>query len=309
MENILKVFWALLGFSIIIFSFFSLTGCDDFLKDIFTPTRNPMLDENCNIITEKFNEDWRKYSEFDPVVPPDSRGIESQKYFKVLEDLANLDLEIFELQRDYDIEQEAINSLIEYRAALIAGHKANLIKTTLRMTYLTYDAMDSIKGSGKAYADLLTSSASTGIEVLGKIVKIGRSITPSSSSIAINTKTLEGKAASVATSGIVETMASYGDPAKVAKSIVDKARRETFNSDIKLSDEELNILRKEHLELKMVDTVLQLSNKANFDRIWQIREKQAKMDKLQSDLVDMEDGEKEKIKEALIAECKKDFNK
>lgn len=280
----------------------SLIGCE--ILDLFIPKQNPLLDENCRPIPEKFNAEWKKYSDIDSAIPAESRSIEGQEYFTKESEIATLSAEVFTLKRDYEVVNALIAELQQYHVQLKAGHKANLIKTTVRMAYITYQTIDSAKGTGKLYSEFLTEGAESGVELTGKAIKLARAVTPGESSIAINTKTLDGKVKDVALTGWVEAMASMGDPKEVAQEMINSASSHIL-PNAELSDQELSILRREHLEIKRIDQLIQESNKANLDRLWTIRGKEAQIEKLKGELWEAEMKEKDRVREMLVSECKR----
>ena len=290
-----------LAFSILIL--ISLSGCE--LLDLFASKQNPLLDEDCNIIPDKFNAGWKKYSDFDYRIDPETRSPGARQFHEAQQKIAKLGAEVTILKRDYEIEKEAIKAIQDYQRALKAGHKANLIKTTVRMSYVTYKVMESAVGTGKIYSEFLTNSIDTGIEVIGKAIKIGKALTPPNSSIAIKTKTIEGKATDVVATGWVETLASYGNPKDVVIEVMKKTKDHSVPNG-KLTSEELDILRQEAEELKRVDKVIQLSTKVNLDRLWEYRGKEAEINILESSLWDYEQDEKDRVRDMLVAECERD---
>ena len=303
MDDILGRSLKVLFFAFSILSLVLLSGCE--ILDLFASKQNPLLDENCNIIPEKFNAGWKKYSDFDYRIDPETRSPGARQFHEAQQKIATLGAEVTILKRDYEIEKGAIKAIQDYQRALKAGHKANLIKTTVRMSYVTYKVMESAVGTGKLYSEFLTNSIGTGIEVIGKAIKIGRAITPPNSSIAIKTKTIEGKATDVAVTGWVETMASFTDPKNVVTEVMKKTQGHTVPNG-KMTDKELDILRQESEELKRVDKVIQLSTKANLDRLWKYRGKEAEINVLESKLWEYEHNEKDRVKHILVAECKRD---
>ena len=159
----------------------------------------------------------------DSAIPAESRSVDGQTYFSKESEITKLSAEVFALKRDYEVVNALIAELQQYNIQLKAGHKANLIKTTVRMAYITYQTIDSAKGTGKLYSEFLTEGAESGVELTGKVIKLARAVTPGESSIAINTKTLDGKVKDVALTGWVEAMASMGDPKEVAQEMLQGA--------------------------------------------------------------------------------------
>ncbi|MFH1133111.1 MAG: hypothetical protein V1735_01340 [Nanoarchaeota archaeon] len=278
------------------------TGCE--LLDLFTYRPNPLLDEDCRVIPEKFNAGWKKYSDLDATIPVGSRSPEAQTFHAQETEIAQLSADVFSMKRDYEVVNELVGELRQYHSQLKAGHKANLIKTTVRMAYITYQTIDSAKGTGKLYSEFLTEAEKNGVKVIGKAIKLARSVSQKNTSYSLNTNTLQGKVNDVARTGWVETLASFGDPKDVALEMLETTKGHVLPS-AELEPEELDILRREHLEIKKVDQLIQQSVKANFDRLWQIRDKEARISKLQAELWESEMKEKDRVKDALVSECKR----
>ena len=132
-------------------SLFLLSGCSFSLG----PKINPLLNSDCTV-SDKFDEGWQKYSDFDYRIDPETRSYEARSFHEAQEKIAKLGAEVVIMKRDYEITKEKIKSAQDYQTALKAGHKINLIKALVRMSYITYKVIDSAKGTAALYSSFLT---------------------------------------------------------------------------------------------------------------------------------------------------------
>ncbi len=300
MNSILKHYSKALFSLLFLVCLFFLTGCNFNLG----PKINPLLNSDCSV-SDKFDDDWVKYSDFDYRIEPETRNYGARMFHEAQVKIVTLGSEVTILKRDYAIGKVKVKTAQDYQKALKAGHKANLIKTIVRMSYITYKVVASAKGTGELGSKILTNSLDSGIQVVGAAIKVGRDLIPPDSGIALDTSTIEGKAADVEATGWVEVMASFGKPEEVVKELMKKAQGHIV-PDAKLTTEELNILKKENQRLKTVDKEIALETAKNLKRLQTYRNKEAEINKLESSLWEYEQNEKDRVKNMLVDECKGD---
>ena len=134
---------------------------------------------------------------------------------------------------------------------------------------------------------------------------MGRDLVPPKSMVALDTNTIEGKADDVLATGWVETFASFGDSKAVVTEVMKKVQSHAVPK-VELTDEELNILRHEQNKLKSLDKNIVIDTNLNITRLQKIRDKEAEINKLKSKLWEYEQGEKDRVRNSLISECKGD---
>lgn len=291
--------------SVLVLSLVLFAGCEFFFGPSGISPDDP-YDADCNL-KEEYHKDWQKYSDFDYRIDPASRSYEAQQYYKAVERIAQVSGEIYTLERDMAIEEDMKRALIEYKTSLVRGHKQNLIKAYLRLSFYTADITWQNAVAGKGYAELLTGPALSGLQLAGESLKLINSYTPATSSLAIDTSMVEGKVNDVARTGWMETIASIEkSPQKIPQEMATKSIRYVMGvPDPSLSDKDIGILRQEHLELKRIDNLVQDADKRNFERLWQVRALEAEKNALEGTLFDLEYDEKDRVDAMLIGECKR----
>ncbi len=301
MGNVFNRNFRVWSFSFFVISFLFLSGCE--IDDLFGPKINPLLNSDCTVSPDKFDSGWQKYSDFDYRIESATRSYDARKFHEAQVKIVKLGSEVVILKRDYEITKEEIKASQQYQKALKAGHKANLIKATVRMAYITYKVALSAKGTGELGSKILTSSLDSGIKVIGSAIKVGRDLVPPDSGIALDTSTIEGKIADVEATGWVEVMANFGDPAAVVTEVMKKTQGHIVPS-AKLTTEELNILQKENRKLKSIDKEMAITIAKNLNRLDTYRKKEAEINRLESSLWEYEQNEKDRVKNMLMNECK-----
>jgi hypothetical protein len=261
-------------------------------------------DSDCNL-RSSYHDNWQKYSDFDYRIPVGSRSYEAQQYAKAQADIADKAARVYTLERDMAIEEDMKNTLIEYKQSLVTGHKKNILKAFMRLSFYTADVTWQHAVAGKGYGKLLTGPAKSGVHIAGESMKFINSYAPSDSVLGIDTSTVEGKVQDVERAGWMEAVSSMGSGKAVAQEMATKSIRYAMQvPDAKLSDAEIGILRKEHIEMKRIDTLIADADQRNFKRLWEKRALEQEVVHLKSSLFDLEHDEKDRTDEMLKAECR-----
>jgi hypothetical protein len=294
---------------IFILSLFFLSSCDDI--DLFSVNygADDPINNDCDINHDIFDGNWMKYSDIDYRIPTESRSLEAQGYFKMQEQIVQIESQIFILKRDIQIEIETREEVLAYKNALVNNIKTNLLKSFWRLTWITYDAIqgsDLIKGGynrAKSFSSLFLSAEKGGIQFAGEYMKLARAYTPKDNPLSANTKTIEGKVEDVARAGWMETMASMGDPIKTGTQIVATATKRALPS-ADIAPGEFEILKQQQLNNRVLDEIIQTSYKNQFEMTMMMNELEDEKRSFESKLLDFEDNEKDRTRDMLVKECK-----
>lgn len=258
------------------------------------------LTNDCKIIDEEFDNDWKKYSDIDNVIAFEDRSYEAKQAVTAYDEMIALMVEGFELERDFEIEQQMQAELQEYRAALVQDLKTNLLKAFWRLSWVTYSTVKSGSSLGQSYSDLLTSAE--GISAIGTGLKVVQGVIPGDSQLAIDTSSTLGKAKSVGANVALEAVESLGDPTKVATELFKSAANAPLPS-ADISPEEINVLKEQHLSKGVVDEVLAKSQAANDARLVRMNQIEEEVARLQEEVNKYEAEEKARVRFSLEDSC------
>lgn len=273
-------------------------GDEDVVRSDFVP--DGPFNADCTINEGEFNDNWKKYSDLEGPMEVSDRSWEAQQVLGVYDRIMALKIENFQLEYDMEIDRQIRLELREYRDKLVHNQKQNLIKALIRLTYVTYNTIDSGKGAAGSFGEFLT-----GTEVLaraGGLISTVRTFIPSGSKVAIDTNTTGGKALSVGLSTAIEAMEKMGDPKDVAMKLITESRNAALPS-ADISPEEIEILRTQHLRKQGIDAALAESYLINSQRRSVLQGNLNEISQLEAELSSWEAKEKARIKMLLENQC------
>lgn len=254
----------------------------------------------CTINEDLFENDWKKYSDFDNNIAFESRSWEVQQGLGVYEQIIKLKTENFILERDMEIDRQLRLAMRDYKTALVQNIKTNLLKSFWRLSYVTYSTIRSGQGVGTSYSTVLTSA--NNLEVISNGLKVVQAVIPSDSSLAIDTSTAAGKVKSMGVNAALEAFDSLGDPVKIATQVFTDATSAALPS-ADITPEEIEILRTQHLNNQEIDKALQASYQANALRRATLLANQQQIQVLEVEVASWEGKEKARVRSMLEADC------
>jgi len=209
--------------------------------------------KECREALENFDQEWEKYSDLDRRSGTDISW-EVQQFNSEFNDIAELVALANEIEYEMAIMAELRLEMRAYKAALVQNVKVNLLKAFWRLSYTTYSTIKSglgMKGTVEKLVDLdnVVQGVGAGLKLLQS------QIPPHEKNLQIDTSTTEGKVKSMAWNATLEALESVGDPADIAKQFMKDARGAVIPS-ADISDEEIEILRTQHLSNNAVDEAL-----------------------------------------------------
>ena len=258
-----------------------------------------------------FITNWKKYSGLHGRVPPDSRSFEAKEYYRVLGMLGGSKTRIFFLQRDMELDRLMRLDLKGYKRAMVYDQPQNLAKTLLRLAWMTRDVT---KGAAKLagteaytlhrempYAKLFDSE--TVVEQIGSLLKLARAFELKDSIYALTTDTLSKKLGSAGPTGAVSVLENVGTPEDAAREIIQTAAREISLQTPEVTQEEIDILRTQHIESNLLDDVLQESYRVNHSHRLETERLAAENDRLARELILWEGKERQRAENFIIESC------
>lgn len=249
-----------------------------------------------------FDAQWKKYSDIDDRIPPNERSFEAKQHYDALAKVVSNTQEVFLLQRDMEIDRQARLEVKQYKQALVQNIKTNLLKSFWRLAWITYDNIQSGRSAGGTFEKMY--DAPSHMESIAAYIKTVRSVTPGDSVIAINTDSIAGKAKNVGLSVALDAMESVGDPVTVATTLISESVKQTFGS-ADITPEEIEILKTQHLKNNLLDDIIQESYRRNRDRRLKAEALKIENETLKSQLIELENKEKDRTREKLVESCDK----
>ena len=280
-----------------------------------------VIDDDCNIIQDVFDRDWKKYSDLEntPITfeeyPLKSRSWETQQYYATQSEIVDAKLKIFFLRRDMEIDRLMRVELNEYKKELVDGHKKNLLKSFMRLSFLTahvtVEAVIAGKSVGDSYNNIVAppshvSTVASSLKIWGALDTIAKdSETPSLEDDTQDaTEVVMGAGVNVA----LDAVEGLGDPKTVGTAFVTQTIGaipiKYKGKEWMLTEEDFEILEEAHLELKWIDKAWADSFEANLERLDKVKELEAQVKELEKELAKWEAEEKNRVAESLVSACK-----
>jgi hypothetical protein len=85
-----------------------------------------VIDDDCNIIQDVFDKDWKKYSDIDEQIPLDGRKWPAKQYGVTQSKIVDAEVQILLLKRDAEVDRLMCLELKECKKALVHEQKVGL---------------------------------------------------------------------------------------------------------------------------------------------------------------------------------------
>ena len=257
--------------------------------------------QECLEALKSFDTDWEKYSDFDDRLGSDV-SYEVQQFNATLDQIAMLVARAQQLEYDMEIDRQVRLSLREYKQALVTNIKANLLRAFWRLSYVTYTTAKGAQGTAGSLGKMLNPD--NVIEGVGAGLKvIQANIPPAAKEYQIDTNTTAGKVKSIAWNSTLEAIESVGDPIEVAKKFAMDSRNAVLPNP-NISNDEVAILRTQHLSNQAVDAALAESYSINAGRRVELVELETKITEKYNELQEWKVKEYRRVKANLEDQCK-----
>ena len=266
-----------------------------------------LLDAKCEINQEQFDREWKRYSDFDDRIPVAERSHEAKQYNRLATEISELAVESFALQAEMEVDRQMRLELRDYRAKLVQNQKTNLLKAFWRLSYVTYSTIKTGNDLGRTYEKAFTSVDS--FSRLGHSVKVVKGLTPPTSpKPTTTTEQVETHVKELGISAALDLLTS-DSPTDYGVSVFNSMQKEAGKAvfpTADITDEEITILRTQHLEKRVIDDILQESYRKNSDRRQRVEAIHVKIVTKGEELEQWEQAEKERVARELQAACEAD---
>lgn len=257
--------------------------------------------EECREALKNIDRDWEKYSDFDDRLDS-GVSYEVQQFNKILDEIAVLVSQADELKYKMEIDRQIRLELREYKKALVQNIRTNLLKSFWRLSYVTYTTIKGAHGAGGSVEKILQpESVMQGVGAGLKLIQAN--IPPTAKEYQIDTSTTQGKIKSIAWNATLETMESIANPKDIAIQFMKDTRGAVVPS-ANISDEEIQILRTQHLLNKAIDIQLAESYKINAERRTELAEIEKKVTEKYNKLQTWKQKEYQRVKVKIEDQCK-----
>ncbi len=256
--------------------------------------------KECEKALKNIKTDWVKYSDFDGRLGTDV-SYEVQQFNKTLNELAVLATKADQIKYQMEIDRQVRLSLKEYKKALVQNIKVNLLKAFWRLSYVTYSTIKSAQGTAGSLEKMLSpDSVAEGVGAGLKVIQAH--IPPNAKKYQIDTNTTTGKIKSIAWNATLETIESVGNPGDIAKQFM-KDTRGAVLPNPNISDEEISILRNQHLSNKAVDIAIAESYEINSKRRAEVLKLEKQITEKYNELQEWKHKEYKRVRGNLEKQC------
>ena len=262
-------------------------------------------EENSCGVDDSFDQDWKKYSDFDDRIDPSSASYEVQQWHATLDKIAELTAEGMQLEYEMELDRQLRLEMREYKQALVQNIRSNITKAIIRLAWVTHNTIKGGKGWAGSYEKMFTGDKA--LERVGAGLKFLQSGVLPGSKAAIDTSDIPGKLKSTAWNATLETMEAVGDPVKVAeqaiKDTVGGAFAEGGVTGPDISEEEVAILRDQHLTNLALDELIADSYKVNAERRLRVKAIEKEIAEAYNEMQEWKGKEKTRVRALLEDEC------
>lgn len=255
----------------------------------------------CQLALKNIKTDWEKYSDFDDRLGGDV-SYEVQQFNQTMDEIAELISQAHELEYQMELDRQLRLELREYKNALVQNIKTNLLKAFWRLSYVTYTTVKGAQGAGGSVEKLLDPEHA--VQGVGAGLKlIQGNIPPVAKEYQIDTSTTQGKLKSIAWNATLETMESIANPKDIAIQFMKDTRGAVIPS-ANISDEEIAILRTQHLDNKAVEIALAENYTVNAERRLQVLAIEREITEKYNELQSWKFKEYQRVKGNLEDQCR-----
>lgn len=265
-----------------------------------------ILGPDCQVAAGTYDQNWKKYSDIDVVIPYGDRSYEAKQVYDFEERRIALLAEAVALKREQELDRLMLAELDRYHTALLQNIKSNLLKSFWRLAWVTYSTIDSGRGLGENYSELL-EGVDIAAEGVGKGLKLIQGVVPNDSALTIDTNSVSGKVKSVSLNTGLEALASLGDPVATATEFFNSSANVNFPS-ADITDEEVQILKDQHIKKGKIDLAISENGARAAMRTARLASIEAEVAGLDRQIAGWEQKEKDRTRVEIEESCKKSKN-
>jgi len=265
------------------------------------PEKSDAEKRECQEALQNIETDWEKYSDFDDRLGS-AVSWEVQQFNRTMDEIAELVARAQQLEYDMEVDRQVRLSLREYKQALVQNIKTNLLKAFWRLSYVTYTTAKGAAGTAGSLGKMLNPESV--VEGVGAGLKVIQAhIPPGAKDYQIDTSTTAGKIKSIAWNATLETIESVGSPKDVAIQFAKDVRGASIPSP-NISDEEIGILRDQHLSNQAIDAAIAESYALNAERRAELLAIEKQITEKYNELQEWKYKEYQRVRANLEDQCK-----
>jgi len=259
-------------------------------------------DVQCRELSE-FGKDWKRYSDFDSTIAIEEASFEVKEYHRILDEVAKKITEAEAIEYDMEVDRQIRLDLKEYKRALVDNIRDNITKAIFRLAWVTYNTVKGAEEIAGSYRTLVNPD--NAVEALGAGLKtIQEAIPADQKQLQFDTSTTEGQIKSSAWNATLEALESVADPKAIAIQTLKEVRSAALpNAD--LTEEEVAILRTQHLDNLAIDKALAESYAENSERRIKLLELQKEISVLYNEMEAWRGKEYARVKSEIESSCQK----
>jgi hypothetical protein len=247
------------------------------LTMIVVPLADPayasdLYNDDGTVDQEVFEKDWEKYSDIDDRIPLEQRSYEAMEYGKAEQEIRKLYSLMYQTATNQELNRLNYVDLADYKKAVVTTHKKNLIKSTIRLAAFTgYTVNDSI-GKGKTFAENILKSGATLVTQLGDVLTVTSDFVTDSYKESF---------------GMLQKAYKYSTSDDMVKEILDDMKKDVKDQvsvkindtideaigrkkipdytvdDLKITDDDVQILKSHYDKSRELDSAILQNRKAN----------------------------------------------
>ena len=257
--------------------------------------------KECKEAMKNIKNDWIKYSDFDDRLGGEV-SYEVQQFNVTLNEIADLVARAHQIKYDMAIEAEIRLEMREYKTALVQNLRNNITKAIFRLAWVTYNTVQGGRGTAGSVQKML--SPDNVVEGVGATMKVVQAhIPPHEKALQFNTASTTGKIGSIAWNATLETIESVANPAEIAKQGM-KDIKVAIAGGPDITDEEVAILKEQHLSNKAIDEALAVSYAESATKRIELLEIENRITDKYNLLQEWKFKEYQRVKDGLENQCK-----
>lgn len=267
------------------------------------------INDDCSVNESVFEKQWLKYSDVDSLIELKNRSPEAKKVQSIADELRTNSAEVLTAEFNLEIERQKRIEIKNIKKLLVRNIKNNVLKSFMRLTYVTGDVIYNAYGN-KGSIETILEKSTAGLQILTSYIKMQKSLSLESK-MEKTTKTIYDRIDGVVNSSALEDLGSVLDPKKMATNLINNLQKEAFDiiktedkwDDANLTEADFKILKDQYTKNRDFDVALQESYLIS-SLIRRGRDSNLEaINRLKEEYIIAMDKEKERVKDMLVMSC------
>jgi len=270
---------------------------------------NSGINDDCSVNESVFDKQWLKYSDVDSLIELKSRSPEAKKVQSISDELRTNYADMLTAEFNLEIERQKRIEIKNIKKLLVRNIKNNLLKSFMRLTYVTYDVINNAYGN-KGSIEAILDKSTAGLQIITSYIKMHKSLSLKSKTEQ-TTNTIYDSVKGIANSNALEALDSVLDPKKMATNLINDLQKEAFDvvktedkwDDANLSEADFKILKDQYnknrdfdialQESYLISSIIRKGRDLNLEAI----------DRLKGEYIVAMNEEKERVRDMLVLSC------